>query len=61
MGRKIRDNELRKVPCMLIVGDREEEGGTVSMRSRAEGDLGGMGVDEASDRLVSAGALPAVG
>jgi threonyl-tRNA synthetase len=60
MGRKIRDNELRKVPCMLIVGDREAEGGTVSMRSRAEGDLGSMGLDEAADRLVTAGALPVV-
>jgi threonyl-tRNA synthetase len=60
MGRKIRDNELRKVPCMLIVGDREAEGGTVSMRSRAEGDLGSMGLDEATDRLVTAGALPVV-
>jgi threonyl-tRNA synthetase len=61
MGRKIRDNELRKVPCMLIVGDRETEVGTVSMRSHAEGDLGGMELDEAADRLVAAGALPAVG
>ena len=61
MGRKIRDNELRKVPFMLIVGDREAEGGTVSMRSRAEGDVGGMGLDEAVDRLTSAAALPAVG
>ena len=59
MGRKIRDNELRKVPYMLIVGDREVEGGTVSMRSRAEGDLGGMGLDEEAT-AVPAGAVPPV-
>ena len=61
MGRKIRDNELRKVPFMLIVGDREAEGGTVSMRSHVEGDLGGMDLAEAIDRLAGDGALPAVG
>ncbi|MBU2603336.1 MAG: threonine--tRNA ligase [Actinobacteria bacterium] len=40
VGRKIRDNEVAKVPYMLVVGDREVEVAAVSLRSRAEGDLG---------------------
>ena len=40
VGRKIREAELRKVPYMLIVGEREEQEGTVSVRSHADGDLG---------------------
>ena len=38
VGRKIREAELRKVPYMLVVGDREAEQGTVSVRARHEGD-----------------------
>lgn len=40
VGYKIRDHQLKKVPYMLIVGDREAENGTVSVRSRSGGDLG---------------------
>ncbi len=40
VGRKIREAELRKVPYMLIVGEREEQEGTVSVRSHGDGDLG---------------------
>ncbi len=40
VGKKIRDAEVERLPYMLIVGDREEEGGTVSVRSRDAGDLG---------------------
>ena len=36
VGRKIREAELRKVPYMLVVGEREEEEGTVSVRSHIE-------------------------
>jgi threonyl-tRNA synthetase len=39
-GRKIRDAELSKVPFMLIVGEQEEQNGTVSVRKHGEGDLG---------------------
>jgi threonyl-tRNA synthetase len=46
VGRKIRDAELSKVPFMLVVGDREREAGTASVRSHAEGDLGAMAVAE---------------
>jgi threonyl-tRNA synthetase len=41
-GRKIRDAELKKVPYMLVVGDRETEEGSVSVRRRGEGDIGSM-------------------
>ncbi len=45
IGRKIRDTELKKVPFMLIIGDQEAEGKTVSVRRQGEGDLGSMTVD----------------
>jgi len=37
---KIRDAQLQKVPFMLVCGKKEEEAGTVSVRSRSKGDLG---------------------
>jgi threonyl-tRNA synthetase len=39
-GRKIRDAEVRKIPYMLVVGEKEEAEGTVSLRKHGEGDLG---------------------
>jgi threonyl-tRNA synthetase len=42
MGAKIRDAQLQKIPYMLILGGRELENGTVSVRSRVAGDLGTM-------------------
>ena len=42
IGKKIREAQLEKVPYMLVVGDKEAEDGTVSVRHRAEGDLGVM-------------------
>lgn len=39
-GRKIRDAELKRIPFMLIVGEKEEENNTVSVRKQGEGDLG---------------------
>lgn len=44
IGRKIRDTELKKVPFMLIVGDKEKEAGSVSVRKQGEGDIGSMSV-----------------
>jgi threonyl-tRNA synthetase len=44
IGRKIRDTELRKVPFMLIVGDKEQESGLVAVRKQGEGDQGAMSV-----------------
>ena len=45
-GYKIREAQLQKIPYMLIVGDREQEAGTVSVRARDEGDLGPKAVEE---------------
>lgn len=46
IGRKIRDTELQKVPFMLIVGEKEAESGTVSVRRQGEGDIGSMTAEE---------------
>ena len=46
IGRKIRDAELRKIPYMLVAGDREAESGEVSVREHRRGDVGAMPVDE---------------
>ena len=46
VGRKIREGEVRKVPYMLVVGDRESEAGEVSVRRHREGDLGSVSVSE---------------
>jgi threonyl-tRNA synthetase len=46
IGRKIRDTELKKVPFMLIVGTKEAESKTVSVRKQGDGDIGTMTVEE---------------
>jgi threonyl-tRNA synthetase len=46
IGRKIRDAELRKIPYMLVVGDREAEAGTVAVREHRVGDSGSVPVAE---------------
>ncbi|MDP4134014.1 MAG: threonine--tRNA ligase [Bacillota bacterium] len=46
IGYKIREAQLEKVPYMLICGDKDIEAGTVSVRSRKEGDKGAMAVDD---------------
>jgi len=51
VGRKIRDAELRKVPFMLVVGDREQEQGKVSVREHRAGDTGSVPVEEFVRRL----------
>jgi threonyl-tRNA synthetase len=51
VGRKIRDAELAKVPYMLVVGDREAEGGAAALRRHREGDLGTVPLDEVVGRL----------
>ncbi|MCI8496732.1 MAG: threonine--tRNA ligase [Clostridiales bacterium] len=45
IGYKIREAQMEKVPYMLVVGDKELESGTVSVRSRRDGDKGSMTVD----------------
>jgi threonyl-tRNA synthetase len=51
VGRKIREAELKKVPYMLIVGDREQEAGEVGVRAHRQGDQGSMGVEQFIERL----------
>lgn len=46
LGKKIRENQRLKVPFMLVVGDKDQEAGTVSVRCREEGDLGAMSVEQ---------------
>ena len=46
IGRKIRDNELKRIPYMLIVGEKEAENGEVSVRKQGEGDKGAMKYEE---------------
>jgi len=45
-GRKIRDAEMSKIPYMIIVGEKEESEGTVSVRKHGEGDIGSFGIDD---------------
>jgi len=46
IGKKIRDNELKRIPYLLIIGEKEVESGTVSVRKQGEGDQGSMKIDE---------------
>jgi len=46
IGKKIRDNELKRIPYLLIIGEKEEESGTVSVRRQGEGDRGTMKLEE---------------
>ena len=48
---KIRESELNKIPYMLIVGDKEKEAGTVSLRARKEGDIGAIKIEEFIKRI----------
>jgi len=45
IGKKIRDNELKRIPYLLIVGEKEQESGTVSVRRQGEGDKGSMNLE----------------
>ncbi len=45
-GRKIRDAEVSKIPFMVIVGEKEEETNTISVRKHGEGDLGSFTIEE---------------
>ena len=46
LGKKIRQTQMEKIPYMLVVGDKEVESGTLAVRSRKEGELGELTVDE---------------
>ncbi len=51
VGHKIRDWELKKVPYMFVIGDREVASGSVALRQRKKGDLGAVQLEEALERL----------
>jgi threonyl-tRNA synthetase len=51
VARKIRDAELRKIPYMLVVGDREQDANEVGVREHRHGDQGSVGVDAFTERL----------
>ncbi len=46
IGKKIRDNELRRIPYLLIIGEKETESGTIAVRKQGEGDMGVMKVED---------------
>ncbi len=50
-GRKIRDAELKKIPYMIIIGEKEEEAGNISIRKQGEGDIGTFTVEEFIDLI----------
>ncbi len=51
IGKKIRDNELKRIPYMLIVGEKEAENGEISVRKQGEGDKGSMKIATFADDL----------
>jgi threonyl-tRNA synthetase len=58
IGRKIRDAEVKKVPFMLIVGEKEVTEGKVSVRKHGEGDKGSMGLTEFVEQFKTDFSLP---
>ncbi|HEY6638548.1 MAG TPA: threonine--tRNA ligase [Solirubrobacterales bacterium] len=52
VGRKIRDAELSKAPYMLVLGDREVESETVSVRHHGDGDLGALAIEALIERML---------
>lgn len=53
IGKKIRDNETKKIPYLLIVGEREAENGQVSVRKQGEGDQGSMSLEDFRDFILN--------
>ena len=51
VGRKIRDNELKRIPYLLIVGEKEAEDGTISVRKQGEGDMGVMKIEDFANHI----------
>jgi threonyl-tRNA synthetase len=51
IGKKIRDNELKRIPYLLIVGEKEEKSNTVSVRRQGEGDKGSMTLEDFATTL----------
>jgi threonyl-tRNA synthetase len=53
IGRKIRDAEVKKIPYMLIIGEKEMADGLVSVRKHGEGDMGSMEAEEFKNQLIT--------
>lgn len=51
IGKKIRDNELKRIPYLLIVGEKEAETGTISVRKQGDGDKGTMKIEEFAELI----------
>jgi threonyl-tRNA synthetase len=58
IGKKIRDAEVKKIPYMLVIGDKEQQEAKVSVRKHGEGDKGQVPVDEFILALSKEAALP---
>jgi threonyl-tRNA synthetase len=52
IGRKIRDAEVKKIPYMLIVGEKEAEEGVVSVRKHGQGDMGSMSIEDFKQQII---------
>ena len=52
IGYKIREAQLEKIPYMLVIGDEEMANGTVSIRSRKEGNLGSLSMDDLMAKII---------
>ena len=52
IGYKIREAQVQKIPYMLVIGDREVENNTVSLRKRGEGDLGAVPFHEFKEKVL---------
>ena len=52
IGYKIREAQLQKIPYMLVLGDKERESNSVGVRSRKDGDIGAMDLDEFIAKIV---------
>ncbi|MBS5527791.1 MAG: threonine--tRNA ligase [Prevotella sp.] len=51
IGRKIRDNEMKRIPYMLIVGEKEQAEGTVAVRKQGQGDQGTMKMEDFAKKI----------
>lgn len=52
IGRKIRDAEVKKIPYMLVVGEKEAAEGMVSVRKHGQGDLGSMSIEDFKEQII---------
>ena len=52
IGKKIRDNELKRIPYLLIVGEKEANNGEISVRKQGEGDKGTMKITTFAENLL---------